>query len=108
MDIQVRVRRQRGPSDSGRMVTYDVKDISPDASFLEMLDELNEKLILDGDDPLVNVDLGRREADTIGPVHGLEHVVDQAADPLVDGRDRTRDLVQARIGVAKDVELTHL
>ena len=52
MDIQVRVWRQSGPSDSGRMVTYDVKDISPDASFLEMLDVLNEKLILDGDDPV--------------------------------------------------------
>ncbi|MCA2212427.1 succinate dehydrogenase/fumarate reductase iron-sulfur subunit [Jidongwangia harbinensis] len=52
MDIQVRVWRQSGPSDRGRMVTYDVKDISPDASFLEMLDVLNEKLILDGDDPI--------------------------------------------------------
>jgi succinate dehydrogenase / fumarate reductase, iron-sulfur subunit len=52
MDIEVRVWRQQGPSDSGRMVTYDVKDISPDASFLEMLDVLNEKLILDGDDPV--------------------------------------------------------
>ncbi len=52
MDIQVRVWRQQGPSDKGRMVTYDVKDISPDASFLEMLDVLNEKLILDGDDPI--------------------------------------------------------
>jgi succinate dehydrogenase / fumarate reductase, iron-sulfur subunit len=52
MDIQVRVWRQSGPSDRGRMVTYDVKDISPDASFLEMLDVLNEQLILDGDDPI--------------------------------------------------------
>ncbi|GAB1690395.1 succinate dehydrogenase/fumarate reductase iron-sulfur subunit [Krasilnikovia sp. M28-CT-15] len=52
MDIQVRVWRQQGPDDQGRMVTYDVKDISPDASFLEMLDVLNEKLILDGDDPV--------------------------------------------------------
>src|SRR4051794_8751270 len=52
MDIQVRVWRQSGPSDKGRMVSYDVKDISPDASFLEMLDVLNEKLILDGDDPI--------------------------------------------------------
>ncbi|HET6482666.1 MAG TPA: succinate dehydrogenase/fumarate reductase iron-sulfur subunit [Actinoplanes sp.] len=52
MDIQVRVWRQTDPSDGGRMVTYDVKDISPDASFLEMLDVLNEKLILDGDDPI--------------------------------------------------------
>ena len=52
MDIQVRVWRQQGPSSPGKMVTYDVKDISPDASFLEMLDVLNEKLILDGDDPI--------------------------------------------------------
>jgi succinate dehydrogenase / fumarate reductase iron-sulfur subunit len=52
MDIQVRVWRQQSPSGSGRMVTYDVEDISPDASFLEMLDVLNEKLILDGDDPV--------------------------------------------------------
>ncbi|GLY01846.1 MULTISPECIES: succinate dehydrogenase/fumarate reductase iron-sulfur subunit [Actinoplanes] len=52
MDIQVRVWRQSGPTDKGRMVAYDVKDISPDASFLEMIDVLNEKLILDGDDPI--------------------------------------------------------
>ena len=42
MDIQLRVWRQPGPSSPGKMVTYDVKDISPDASFLEMLDVLNE------------------------------------------------------------------
>ncbi|WP_328467045.1 succinate dehydrogenase/fumarate reductase iron-sulfur subunit [Actinoplanes sp. NBC_00393] len=52
MDIKVRVWRQSGPSDNGRMVTYDVKDISPDASFLEMIDVLNETLILNGDDPI--------------------------------------------------------
>jgi succinate dehydrogenase / fumarate reductase iron-sulfur subunit len=34
------------------MVAYDVTDISPDASFLEMLDVLNEQLILAGDDPI--------------------------------------------------------
>ena len=52
MDIQVRVWRQQGPDSPGKMVTYDVKDISPDASFLEMLDVLNEKLILAGDEPI--------------------------------------------------------
>jgi succinate dehydrogenase / fumarate reductase iron-sulfur subunit len=34
------------------MVTYKVTDISPDMSFLEMLDVLNEQLIMDGDDPV--------------------------------------------------------
>jgi succinate dehydrogenase / fumarate reductase iron-sulfur subunit len=52
MDIKVRVWRQTGPDSAGKMVTYGVKDISPDASFLEMLDVLNESLILDGDDPI--------------------------------------------------------
>ncbi|GAA2644214.1 succinate dehydrogenase/fumarate reductase iron-sulfur subunit [Dactylosporangium fulvum] len=52
MDITLRVWRQTGPSDRGRMVTYEVKDVSPDASFLEMLDVLNERLILEGDEPI--------------------------------------------------------
>ncbi|GID52899.1 succinate dehydrogenase / fumarate reductase iron-sulfur subunit [Actinoplanes couchii] len=52
MDIKVRVWRQSGPSAGGKMVAYDVKGISPDASFLEMIDVLNETLILDGDDPI--------------------------------------------------------
>jgi succinate dehydrogenase / fumarate reductase iron-sulfur subunit len=52
MDIKVRVWRQTDAGSAGKMVTYGVKDISPDASFLEMLDVLNESLILDGDDPI--------------------------------------------------------
>ncbi|BAL86704.1 putative succinate dehydrogenase iron-sulfur subunit [Actinoplanes missouriensis 431] len=52
MNIKVRVWRQSGPDDKGRMVSYDVKDISPDASFLEMIDVLNEDLILSGEDPI--------------------------------------------------------
>ncbi|MET7400617.1 succinate dehydrogenase/fumarate reductase iron-sulfur subunit [Dactylosporangium sp. NPDC005572] len=52
MDITLRVWRQAGPSDRGRMVTYRVEGISPDASFLEMLDVLNERLILSGDEPI--------------------------------------------------------
>ncbi|GIH15052.1 succinate dehydrogenase/fumarate reductase iron-sulfur subunit [Rugosimonospora africana] len=52
MNLKLRVWRQHGPDESGRMVTYAVEGISPDASFLEMLDVLNEKLILDGEDPI--------------------------------------------------------
>ncbi|MEV0135852.1 succinate dehydrogenase/fumarate reductase iron-sulfur subunit [Dactylosporangium sp. NPDC050688] len=52
MNLKLRVWRQTGPSDEGRMVTYLVEDISPDASFLEMLDVLNERLILDGEEPI--------------------------------------------------------
>jgi succinate dehydrogenase / fumarate reductase, iron-sulfur subunit len=52
MSLTLRIWRQKDPSVKGRMVTYQVTDISPDMSFLEMLDVLNEQLILDGDDPV--------------------------------------------------------
>ncbi|MEU8265729.1 succinate dehydrogenase/fumarate reductase iron-sulfur subunit [Sphaerisporangium sp. NPDC049002] len=52
MSLTLKVWRQNGPTDSGRMTTYQVKDVSPDMSFLEMLDVLNERLILEGDDPV--------------------------------------------------------
>nr|WP_239522001.1 succinate dehydrogenase/fumarate reductase iron-sulfur subunit [Geodermatophilus sabuli] len=53
MNLTLRIWRQKGPSVKGRMVTYEVTDISPDMSFLEMLDVLNEQLILSGDEPVV-------------------------------------------------------
>jgi succinate dehydrogenase / fumarate reductase iron-sulfur subunit len=40
------------PDDKGGMVTYQVEDVSPDMSFLEMLDVVNERLTLDGDEPI--------------------------------------------------------
>ena len=52
MNLTLRVWRQSGPQDPGRMVTYELTGISEDASFLEMLDVLNEKLTLAGDDPV--------------------------------------------------------
>ena len=63
---------------------------------------------VDDDHALVHVDLRRGEADAFGGVHRLEHVVDELADALVDCRHRPGHCVQARIGVAKDVELGHL
>ena len=52
MNLKLRVWRQQGPNDKGRMVTYEATGISPDASFLEMLDVVNERLILAGDEPI--------------------------------------------------------
>ncbi|HEV3362910.1 MAG TPA: succinate dehydrogenase/fumarate reductase iron-sulfur subunit, partial [Acidimicrobiia bacterium] len=52
MKLTLRIWRQKDPSVAGKMVTYQVSDISPDMSFLEMLDVLNEQLILQGDDPV--------------------------------------------------------
>lgn len=50
--ITVRVWRQAGPEEAGKMVSYKVADVSPDMSFLEMLDVLNDTLIKKGDAPI--------------------------------------------------------
>jgi succinate dehydrogenase / fumarate reductase iron-sulfur subunit len=50
--ITLRIWRQQHRDDRGHMVTYHLDDISPDMSFLEMLDVLNEQLMLSGDDPV--------------------------------------------------------
>ncbi|TDE30734.1 succinate dehydrogenase/fumarate reductase iron-sulfur subunit [Actinomadura sp. 6K520] len=52
MKLTLRVWRQSGPEDKGRMVEYEIDGISPDASFLEMLDVLNERLIAEGAEPV--------------------------------------------------------
>jgi succinate dehydrogenase / fumarate reductase iron-sulfur subunit len=52
MKLTLLIWRQQGPAMPGKMVEYEVDDISPDMSFLEMLDVLNEHLIVSGDDPI--------------------------------------------------------
>ncbi|WP_299754966.1 succinate dehydrogenase/fumarate reductase iron-sulfur subunit [uncultured Pontibacter sp.] len=52
MDITLKVWRQKDRNAIGQMVTYPLKGISPDMSFLEMLDVLNEDLLLKGEDPV--------------------------------------------------------
>jgi succinate dehydrogenase / fumarate reductase iron-sulfur subunit len=52
MDITLKVWRQEGPDAAGRFETYQATDVSPDMSFLEMLDILNERLTLDGEVPI--------------------------------------------------------
>jgi succinate dehydrogenase / fumarate reductase, iron-sulfur subunit len=52
MKVTVHVWRQHGPAAPGRFVQYEVPDISPHMSFLEMLDVLNETLIEGGQEPI--------------------------------------------------------
>jgi succinate dehydrogenase / fumarate reductase iron-sulfur subunit len=52
MDLKLHVWRQAGPDARGKFERYDVKDISEHASFLEMLDILNEQLVAAGDEPI--------------------------------------------------------
>lgn len=48
MNLKLFVWRQKGPNSQGKLEQYEAKDISPDMSFLEMLDEVNEDLIKQG------------------------------------------------------------
>ncbi len=52
MTIHLNVWRQKGPEDSGRFESYTVEDVSPEMSFLEMFDLLNEQLTKKGEVPV--------------------------------------------------------
>lgn len=52
MDLTLKVWRQKGANVKGKLETYEAKDVSPDQSFLEMLDVLNDQLIEKGEDPI--------------------------------------------------------
>lgn len=52
MKFNLLIWRQAGPKKPGRMVSYQANDISPDMSFLEMLDVVNERLLQAGESPI--------------------------------------------------------
>ncbi|MFD2161337.1 succinate dehydrogenase/fumarate reductase iron-sulfur subunit [Paradesertivirga mongoliensis] len=52
MNLTLKVWRQANASDKGGFVTYKAENISPDMSFLEMLDVVNEDLLKKGTDPI--------------------------------------------------------
>ena len=52
MNLTLKIWRQKGANDKGKMVDYKVADISEHMSFLEMIDVLNEQLINSGDEPV--------------------------------------------------------
>ena len=52
MKLTLKIWRQSGPNDKGRMETYPIDGIEEDMSFLEMIDVLNLKLVREGKDPV--------------------------------------------------------
>jgi succinate dehydrogenase / fumarate reductase iron-sulfur subunit len=52
INLNLKVWRQKRPSEPGSFQEYPVKGVSTDASFLEMMDQLNEELIKSGKDPV--------------------------------------------------------
>ncbi len=52
MNLKLKIWRQQNSDSRGKMVTYNISDISPDMSFLEMMDVLNNELIGKDQDPV--------------------------------------------------------
>ena len=52
MKLTLKIWRQADAAAKGGFETYTADDVSPDSSFLEMLDELNDRLILEGKEPV--------------------------------------------------------
>src|SRR5258705_13347242 len=52
MNFRLRIWRQKDRQSRGKLVVYQVHDISPNTSFLEMLDIVNENLLARGDEPI--------------------------------------------------------
>jgi succinate dehydrogenase / fumarate reductase iron-sulfur subunit len=52
MNFKLRVWRQKTAESDGKLVDYDAPDISPNTSFLEMLDIVNERLTQRGEEPI--------------------------------------------------------
>lgn len=53
MDLKLKIWRQNNNQSRGKFVDYKLNDVSPDSSFLEMLDVLNEQLIARNEEPVV-------------------------------------------------------
>ncbi len=53
MNLTLKVWRQDGPEDKGRLETHQLSGVTGDMSFLEMMDVLNDKIIRKGGDPVV-------------------------------------------------------
>jgi succinate dehydrogenase / fumarate reductase iron-sulfur subunit len=52
MNLTLKIWRQKDSKSKGRFVTYRMDDVSPEMSFLEMLDALNDKITAEGGDPV--------------------------------------------------------
>jgi succinate dehydrogenase / fumarate reductase iron-sulfur subunit len=52
MTLQLKVWRQKNQHSEGGLVSYTVQNVSPEMSFLEMMDVLNQQLVLKGEEPI--------------------------------------------------------
>ena len=52
MKLKLKIWRQKDADTKGKLVDYQLDDVSPDMSFLEMLDVLNEQLVAKDEEPI--------------------------------------------------------
>jgi len=81
MRLKLRVWRQAGPGAAGRLVDYVADGVSPDMSFLEMLDVVNDALVKRGEDPIAfDSDCREGICGTCGlVVNGIPHGPDRGS-----------------------------
>ena len=105
MKFILKIWRQSGPAEKGRLVTYQAKEISPAMSFLEMLDVVNHELALKGEEP-VAFEYDCREG-ICGScslvIDGVPHGPDRV---LREGRDLV-GLLDGQLLVAADMAERH-
>ena len=53
--VNLKIWRQKNRKDTGRFEDYTLEGVSTGSSFLEMLDQLNEKLVRDDKEPTTNI-----------------------------------------------------
>jgi succinate dehydrogenase / fumarate reductase iron-sulfur subunit len=99
MDLTLKIWRQKNKEDKGAMETYPVTGISEHASFLEMLDVLNEQLILKGIEP-VAFDHDCRE--------GICGMCSLYINGEAHGPDRRVTTCQLHMRMFKDGETIHI
>jgi len=73
MDLTLRIWRQKDRQSKGRLVTYQISDVSPDMSFLEMLD-------------LLNLDLARQGQETVAFDHDCREGICGSCSLYINGR----------------------
>ena len=85
MDLTLKVWRQKNAKEKGHFETYKVKNISPDSSFLEMMDILNEQLIKENIDP-VAVNKGCKASGPVSFDHDCREGICGACSLYINGR----------------------
>ena len=85
MNFTLKVWRQKNVRERGHLETYKIENISPDTSFLEMMDILNDKLIREGIDPVAH-DKGCKASEPVAFDHDCREGICGMCSLYINGR----------------------